>query len=100
MATLDRSAVRKSLPLSDRDIREIEMLRGSGERRAALSHLVSGNLAENSSEATVLHAVFEAGLRAVTQEIESRGYAELAEDYTLADRKRVARRRKPAWADE
>ena len=100
MATLDRPAVRKSLPLSDRDIREIEMLRGSGERRAALSHLVSETVAEDSSEATVLHALVEAGLRAVTQEIEDRGYAEMAADYTAADRRRVARRRKPAWAEE
>ena len=48
----------------------------------------------------MLHALVEAGLRAVTQEIEDRGYAEMAADYTAADRRRVARRRKPAWAEE
>ncbi|WGY04331.1 hypothetical protein QI633_11295 [Nocardioides sp. QY071] len=100
MATLDRPAARKSLPLSARDIRDIDMLRGSADRRAALSNLVAEEVAEDSSEAAVLHAVFEAGLRAVSQELESRGYAEIAEDYTLAERRRVSRRRKPAWADE
>ena len=100
MATLDRAAVRKSLPLNERDVREIAMLRGSDERRAALSHLASEAVAKDSSEATVLHALLEAGLRAVTQEIEARGYAEIASDYTNAERRRVSRRRKPAWADE
>lgn len=100
MATLDRPAARKSLPLSARDISDIEKLRGSADRRAALSNLVAEDVPEDSSEAALIHAVFEAGLRAITQEIESRGYAAIAEDYTLAERKRVARRRKPAWADE
>ncbi len=100
MATLDRPAARKSLPLSARDISDIEKLRGSAARRAALSNLVAEDVAEDSSEATLIHAVFEAGLRAVAQEIEVRGYAELAQDYPMAERKKVARRRKPVWADE
>jgi hypothetical protein len=92
--------VRKSLPLSDRDQREINMLRGSGQRRAVLSHLAAEDVSEDSSEATVLRALVEAGLRAVNHEMEARGYAELATDYTERERRRVARRRKPAWADE
>lgn len=76
------------------------MLRTSGARRAALTRLTTVEVGENSSEAAVLHAVMEAGLRAVTEEVEDRGYAEMAADYSDTERRAVARRRKPEWAEE
>lgn len=100
MATLDRPAVRKSLPLSARDIREIELLRGSSVHRNALERLSAQSINDDSSEATVLHAIVEAGLKAVLEEVEEAGYAELANEYDAAARQAVSRRRRPAWADE
>lgn len=100
MATLNRRPVRKSLPLSPRDLRDIEMLRGSYAHRSALSDLSTESVDESSSEAVVLHAIWEAGMNAVREAVEEGEYARMAEDYDMSARKAVARRRRPAWADE
>jgi hypothetical protein len=48
--------------------------------------------------------IFEAGLRAIRERAEERAYASAAEDrLALGDTdeaRRIARRRRPAWADE
>jgi hypothetical protein len=44
--------------------------------------------------------VWEAGLKAVLERVEDEGYAQLASERRLADRKAVARRRRPLWAEE
>jgi hypothetical protein len=100
METLRRPATRKSLPLSARDLEDLDKLRGSEAHRAALSHLVDTEVSRDTSEASLLHAVLEAGMRAVQQQVEEEGYAEIAADMNAAARQASARRRRPSWADE
>lgn len=94
------STARKSLPLSERDLQDLAQLRGSAEQRMALATLVDSPVGEDDSEASVLHAVVVAGLRAVRRQAEEEGYAQMAEQLDVASRRGVARRRQPAWADE
>jgi hypothetical protein len=92
---------RASLPLTERDVADLATLRGSAAELAALESLVNVDLT-NSSEAKVLHAVLEAGLRAVREHVDEHGYAALAEEQraTREQRQAVARRRRPQWAAE
>ncbi|MFT4189647.1 MAG: hypothetical protein QM621_13860 [Aeromicrobium sp.] len=99
MDTVQRST-RKSLPLTERDVRELAALRASASHRAALMDLSGVDLTEGSSEAAVLHAVWEAGLKAVLERLEDAGYAEMAAERDQDRHQRVARRRRPEWADE
>lgn len=99
MDTMDR-ATRKSVPLTPRDLRDLSVLRGDAAHRSALSELASATVTEGSSEAFVLHAVWEAGVRAVRERVEEEGYAQMAADLDSAARKASARRRRPAWTDE
>lgn len=99
METVDR-VTRKSLPLSPRDLRDLQTLRGSAPHRAALSDLAGAQLDEGSSEAAVLHAVWAAGMRALIDRVEDEGYVEMAADLDRASRQAAARRRRPTWADE
>lgn len=100
MATSDRQqSVRKSLPLSERDLHDLAVLRGSHAHRVALSQLADVDVTEQSSEAAMLHAVLEAGIKAVERLVEDAGYAQIAAAAT-EDRQATARRRRPSWADE
>lgn len=99
MATLPRST-RKSLPLSERDLVDLATLRSSEQYREALSRLGGQQVTAATSEAVVLHAVWQAGLKAVREQLEADGYAELARDRHEESARQVARRRRPAWADE
>lgn len=105
MTTRLRAAVvrRPSLPLTQRDEHDLGLLRESAPHRAALRRLSGeGDLGGDVSEATLLHAVFEAGLAAVREAAEEAGYAELAAQQASesGERKAQSRRRRPAWADE
>lgn len=100
MGTLHRPAARKSLPLSAKDLDDIARLRDSAAHRSALSHLVDADVPGDTSEASLLHAVLEAGLRAVHQQVEEEGYAQIAADADVSARRASARRRRPSWADE
>ena len=100
MKTLHRPAARKSLPLSAKDLEDIAKLRGSAAHRSALSHLIDTDVSGDTSEASLLHAVLEAGLRAVQQQVEEEGYAQIAADIDVSARQASARRRRPSWADE
>lgn len=105
MATrLSQRAVRRMpLPLTDRDLADLAKLREPGVEREALAALTPGELPEGElTEAALLHAVFEAGLRAVRDAAEERSYAADAAAYERADaeRRRTARRRRPSWSDE
>ncbi len=100
METVNRSATRKSLPMTDRDLRDLDVVRRSVAHRAALSSLSREVVDEDSSEAAVLHAIMEAGMKAVTEQIEEAGYAQIAAEMDTPARKAVARRRRPAWVDE
>src|SRR5881227_809207 len=101
MEAVDRVPVtRKSLPLSERDLHDLAVLRGSEAHRRALSQLVHVVVTERSSEAVTLQAVLEAGLKAVAQQVEAEGYARIAAEASRENRQTVARRRRPSWADE
>lgn len=91
---------RKSLPLSARDLADLQKLRESAAQQAALSELAGVEVSASSSEAALLHAVYEAGLRAVKRRVEAVGYEQIAVEYDEGARRQVARRRAPSWADE
>ena len=99
MRTLPRST-RKSLPLSERDLVELANLRASEQYQDALSRVGGEQVTAATSEAVVLHAVWQAGLKAVREQLEADGYAELARDRSDETARQVARRRRPAWAEE
>lgn len=100
METLHRTAARKSLPLTMRDLEDLAKLRGSAAHRAALAQLVEAEVGDEASEASLLHAVLEAGMRAVRHQVEESGYAQIAAEMNPARRQASARRRRPSWAEE
>lgn len=95
---------RPNLPLTSRDEAGLAQMRESPEFRRALQRLAPSqpDAEATLAEAVLLHAIFEAGLAAVRAEAEETGYQLLGQQYTVQrqERRRVARRRKPAWADE
>jgi hypothetical protein len=100
MDVLRRQVARKSLPLSQGDLDDLATLRGSLAHREALALLAGTPISTGDSEAAVLHALVEAGLRAVRQQVEEDAYAQVAAEFDAAGRQASARRRRPAWADE
>jgi hypothetical protein len=94
---------RKSLPLTERDLADLERLRGQTPERDALFDLY-GVAVESVTEAALLHMIFAAGLRAIREKAEERAYASAAADRLASgetdETRRIARRRRPAWADE
>jgi hypothetical protein len=101
---LSERVVRRSpLPLTERDEADLAQLREPGATRTALASLTPGSLPDTEiSEAMLLHAVFAAGLRAVREAAETAAYERLAIEYAAedAERRRIARRRRPEWAAE
>lgn len=93
MSTGNRPSTRTSLPLSERDSSDLALLRGSKAHRAALSRLVEVDLAEDSRDGALVHAVMEAGIKAVGDEVEAAGYVQVAGEMNAAGRRAVARRR-------
>jgi len=95
---------RKSLPLTERDLADIERLREDIPQREALSEMVGFVVVESVAEAALLRMIFEAGLRAIHEKAEERAYASAAEDRLASgeadETRRIARRRRPAWASE
>ena len=99
--TIDSSPIiRKSLPLSSRDLSDLSRLRESDTYHAALHELTSFTVTDQTSEASFLHAVLEAGILAIEQKAQEAGYAQMAQDIDVAARKAFARRRTPTWATE
>lgn len=94
---------RKSMPLTERDLDELARLRQETPQRAALSRL-SGVDIIDVTESSLLHMVFVVGLHAIRDEAEEDAYAAAAADRRASgeagELRRVARRRRPAWADE
>jgi hypothetical protein len=94
---------RKSLPLTERDLADLERLRGQTPERDALAEL-AGIEVESVTEAALLHMIFAAGMRAIRERAEERAYFSAAADRLVsgeeAESRRIARRRRPAWADE
>ena len=101
---VDPAKTRKSLPLSERDLVDIARLREETPEREALSELAGVAIVDSVAEAALLRMIFEAGLRAIREKAEERGYASAAEDRRASteagDARRIARRRRPPWADE
>jgi hypothetical protein len=94
---------RPSLPLTQRDERDLELLRTSALHRESLARLSGEAVAEAEvSESALLHAVFEAGLSAVRAASEEAGYAQLAIEIDAEGdtHRAAARRRRPSWASE
>ena len=94
---------RKSLPLTERDLADLERLREQTPERDALAEL-AGIEVESLAEAALLRVVFAAGLRAIRERAEERAYLAAAADRLAsgeaAESRRIARRRRPGWADE
>jgi hypothetical protein len=95
---------RKSLPLTEEDLADIARLRQETPEREALSELAGIVVVESVAEAALLRMVFETGLRAIREKAEERAYASAAEDRLASgeadEARRIARRRRPAWANE
>jgi hypothetical protein len=66
----------------------------------ALSDLAGEVVTDASSDAAVLHAVWEAGIRAVRERVEDEGDTEMAKGRDVHTGRAAARRRRPAWADD
>lgn len=96
--------VRKSLPLTERDLADLERLRGQTPERDALGELAGVVVVDSVAEAALLHMVFVAGLRAIQEKAEERAYASAAADRQTSgeagELRRTARRRRPGWAGE
>lgn len=94
---------RAPLPLTARDIEDLAKLRMPSPEREALSDLAEVPLADEVSEALLIHAVFTVGLRTIREAAEARGYAQLAAQEEAsgeaADR-RVISDRRASWANE
>jgi hypothetical protein len=88
--------------LTEQDMRDVARLRNSSIQRRALSNLTRAGLSQDSSEATYLHALLQAGIRAAQDEADAERYADLADErrVTREERRKVARRRRPSWADD
>ena len=102
---MNQRPVRRSpLPLTERDIADLERLRTPGPTREALARVLPGELPEGDvTESALLHAVFKAGLRAIRETAEELSYAADAAGETAAEaaeHRRILRRRRPSWADE
>jgi hypothetical protein len=95
--------VRKSLPLTERDLADIARIRENTPEREALSEMADV-VVESVAEAALLRMIFEAGLRAIREKAEARAYASAAEDRLASgeadETRRIARRRPPGWASE
>ena len=93
---------RKSLPLTERDLADIARLREETPEREALSEIAGVVVVESVAEAALLRMIFEAGLRAIREKAEERAYASEAEGRLASgeadETRRIARRRRPAWA--
>jgi hypothetical protein len=98
------ATTRKSLPLTDRDLADIARLRGETPEREALSEMTGVVISGSVAEAALLRMIFEAGLRAIREKAEERAYASAAQDRLASgeadEARRIARRRRPAWANE
>jgi hypothetical protein len=93
---------RTPLPLTARDLEDLQKLREPSPEREALSSLADSPLASDVSESLLVHAVFVAGLRAIQEVAEERAYAEAAGDQRerAEEDYEIAHRRRPSWVDE
>lgn len=97
-----RAQRRTPLPLTARDLEDLQRLKEPGPEREALSSIAEAALAGEVSEALLVHAVFVAGLRAVREAAEARAYLDAADEKRedAEAEYEFARRRRPSWAVE
>jgi hypothetical protein len=96
---------RPSLPLTEQDERDLEVIRSTpAYLRALLDKVTPGEdvPADGLTESALIHAIFEAGLRTVRDDVQASAYAKWGDERArdTAARRQAARRRTPAWADE
>jgi hypothetical protein len=90
--TNGETQTRKSVPLTARDLADLEMVRRSPEAQRAVGITIEG-----MSEATLLHALLAHALQHAREAVEEASYAALAADpeqkaYETALRRRSRRR--------
>ena len=90
--TNGETRIRKSVPLTARDLTDLEMVRRSPEAQRAI-----GITTQGVSEATLLHALLAHALQQALEAVEEASYAALAADpeqkaYEVALRQRSRRR--------
>jgi hypothetical protein len=94
---------RKSLPLTERDLDDLARLRQETPERAVLSRIAGVDVID-LTESSLLHIIFVAGLHAIREKAEEDAYAIAAADRVASgeadELRRIARRRRPGWADE
>lgn len=93
---------RPNVPLTARDEADLALLTTSRPHREALAALSPSDSPVEAalSEALLLHSVLAAGFAAIREAVEEEGYRQLAEEAgaEARDRRAMARRRPPAWA--
>lgn len=92
-AETDRPVKRPSVPLTRRDVRDLELIRNSPEAMRA------AGVPEGASEAALLSAALRAGLGRLREVAEEAGYAALAASYLGDPQEQAvegAMRRRPA----
>lgn len=97
----DQPVVRRpALPLTERDERDLALLRSNTPEREALARLAGETVPTDASEGLLLHTLLEVALMRVREEVEAAGYAELAAQRagSQGERRAIARRRPPSWA--
>ena len=93
---------RSSLPLTERDDAFLRKFRNNAARLAALETADGESLGPSPSESALLRAIFEQGLRTISERLEEDGYAQMAHAYTAeeSEYRAIRDRRRPSWADE
>lgn len=95
---------RPNVPLTAQDEEDLALLRSSAPHREALARLAPGvsPVEQALSESLLLHCVLAAGFEAIRRLAEESGYEGLAAQYAeeAHQRRSMARRRPPAWANE
>lgn len=99
----DRTVKRPPLPLTERDLADLNKLRGEPPAWNALWRLARQEAPTGEvTESVVIHAIFMVGLRAIKEAAEAASYAADAEGRRAEDagRRAIARRRRPGWEGE
>jgi hypothetical protein len=77
---ITKTAARKSVPLHASDLQELQRVRLHGSDQAVALHELTGvELGERSSESEALHAIIEAGLKAIADKALQIAYARAVE---------------------
>jgi hypothetical protein len=101
-STTEPVVSRKSVPLTERDLRDLERLRQPDTPQARALRELNGEV-PSPTEAALLQRLVELGLDLVDDQVREEGYRQLAAATTeedLEERRALRRRQVRAWADE